>query len=935
MKQEKRISYKAGITRTPSDFLCADGELAECINLTTDNEELKPMVQPAEKMRDVPDTLIFIHNYNNEVRYIVRDEDTIKWGTNQNGTYTPGRIYVPEQHIGDIVIPAHYDDAELFSTSGSLKVTAIGKILVFSTDGSLKYCIWKPDGYKSYDSIPVPEVEFAMSKQSSSGDVSLFTDDTTIDWETCVEDSGNATDIINIGPDSASINDQEKYNDLILSLYSKQKKHISEKKAFCLPFFVRTALEFNDGSYMYISNPILLFPSVTRNALFDISANNRIIFKTTLSYLYYRSLYDYSEWNDIIKGVTVFVSAPIEINDIWSDLPEPIKIQTTETNFDRIVGNYYQSVFEIDQEPSGGEFSFYAFSKRDELDLNKDIESTSIFYRLASIGLTGTGMSGEHSGWQPMAGKIGKYILENLINQEQLKKDDFYSRCSLHADMMYAYNSRLNLAGIRRGFFEGFGFFLPFDNVSEAEYTALVRIKTDSGNRIVKKVWTTSQKQGIWFYYPDPRAEYVTIWKVINGATYCVLDSKLTEHPGLNGAYCFKGVPDSTYQESVTASADAIPIDTVASVDPELLPNKLVQSEVSNPFVFNSGGYHDVGTGTILAMSTTTQALSQAQFGPFPLLVFADRGIWSMSVDKTGLYESIYPISREVCINPGNIIQTDGAVFFVSKKGLMVAAGEGNYKNIAVRCVSERMNGAAFDTSILAGLGAGIGASGAPTLPWAMVITDCQDGKSFLDYIRDEACMMAYDYIDSRLLIINARTETVSEEVEGQTITHEERVFHYCYVYNMADGTISKAVLPADMDNTVNDYPDYLLQSGGTLYTLYGKPREEEVKQRQTAFLVTRPMKLAGPLAVASLRELVNVGVWDDSIPSGAQSPDSMVKTDVWVSDNLRDWYRMGSRFGAAAKYCRIGLYIKMLPTERLSGTIIREEPRRTDNLRA
>ena len=38
-KQERRISYKAGITRTPSDFLCQDGELAECINLTTDTED--------------------------------------------------------------------------------------------------------------------------------------------------------------------------------------------------------------------------------------------------------------------------------------------------------------------------------------------------------------------------------------------------------------------------------------------------------------------------------------------------------------------------------------------------------------------------------------------------------------------------------------------------------------------------------------------------------------------------------------------------------------------------------------------------------------------------------------------------------------------------------------------------------------------------------
>ena len=50
MEQEHRLTYKAGITRTPSDFLCSDGELAECINLATDTEELKPMVQPVQSL---------------------------------------------------------------------------------------------------------------------------------------------------------------------------------------------------------------------------------------------------------------------------------------------------------------------------------------------------------------------------------------------------------------------------------------------------------------------------------------------------------------------------------------------------------------------------------------------------------------------------------------------------------------------------------------------------------------------------------------------------------------------------------------------------------------------------------------------------------------------------------------------------------------------
>ena len=86
-------------------------------------------------------------------------------------------------------------------------------------------------------------------------------------------------------------------------------------------------------------------------------------------------------------------------------------------------------------------------------------------------------------------------------------------------------------------------------------------------------------------------------------------------------------------------------------------------------------------------------------------------------------------------------------------------------------------------------------------------------------------------------------------------------------------------------------------------------------------------MKLSGPVSVKSLRELVNVGFW--SKKNGSQ-----VKTQVYVSDNLEDWYKMGSRFGAAAKYFRIALYIEMKPTERLSGTILFDQERRDGNVR-
>ena len=191
---------------------------------------------------------------------------------------------------------------------------------------------------------------------------------------------------------------------------------------------------------------------------------------------------------------------------------------------------------------------------------------------------------------------------------------------------------------------------------------------------------------------------------------------------------------------------------------------------------------------------------------------------------------------------------------------------------------------------------------------------DISSTKTFLEFIRDSGTRIAYDYVDARLLIISTSA-------------------NYDYVFSLADGTVSKVILPTgSINSVVSDYPDYLLQSGAKLYTLYGKDREDQVASRQRAFLVTRPMKLAGPDAVSSLRELVNVGMWQKKDANGNEL--SCVKTETWLSDDLYNWYPMESRFGAAAKYFRIGLYINMLPTERLSGTIIMEQERRTDNQR-
>lgn len=898
MEQEHRLTYKAGITRTPSDFLCSDGELAECINLTTDTEELKPMVQPAEYMRSVSGVnltrrVLYVHKYNNEERYISFVVFTsrppqyyLSWGIRDtSGTYPVFR----EQD--DLITYDNINDLD------NIKITSIGKTLIVADEEGMHYYVWKETTYKALGDLKAPDIKLYMVGSTGITIRDKYGVTNSLSYNGILRDNATLLDRADY-PDA-----REKYNELIKALYAKNKKSVSNKKAFCEPFMARVALELYDGTYTHISQPVMLFPSITKNSVMDMNVNeNQAILRTDCCHLCYinncftdasrqHETQFYDDWSDIVKDIVIFVTREVSVYDVSVDQPLPYALDSS--------GVYYDAIFSTgggggsEYREKNGAGGYKVLKTRETDEIRDDLISSSIFYKLCSIGRTGDGV--EHDA----SDKIQTHTLENLTTQDRLEYDDYFSNSRMYPQFMYSYNSRLNIASVRRSMFEGFGYFLPWDNGSAASYTFDVTIRTDEGDKVVRHVETTAQKQGIFFYYPDSRAKHVTIYKGSNR----ILDEDLKEHPGLNGAYYFAGLPGASHDEPVGTSAT---VPSYTEPDPETLPNYIIQSDVNNPWVFKAEGYHKVGTGKIVGMSTTTQALSMSQYGPFPLLVFSESGVWAMSVDKTGLYADIQPISRDICLAPSTITQTDGAVFFVSKKGLMVAERAGNGLGVQIGCVSERMNGVTFNTSILSPLATGT--------DWAGIVSACQGDTSFLNFVRSDRCFMAYDYIDSRLLMINP-------------------TYSYSYVYNMADGTISKTVLPSTMWNAVNDYPDYLLQgSDGYLYSFYEKPREEEVGTRQLAFMLTRPMKLAGPVSQASLRQLMNVGTWKKRDAQGNEL--SCVKTELYLSEDMQTWFPDISRHGAAARYYRLALFIKMLPTERLSGTILTEQPRRSNNMR-
>lgn len=878
MNEEQHLTYELGMTNVPSDATCDDNGLEESIGLTFADGEHRVIQKPITYMTGLSagKKLLYVHTRNNVENYIIRDSNDIKWGTKdvQNNEYVPAQTENDQDEMVDIV---------LFTASGDVQVTSIGKTLIFTDNNGLHYFKFDGSGYKNLP-FPVPDLNFEAKVVVQAQDGAIV-------------NTGDADGIIDYDSDGYHIHGgkQEDFNNLVIGLYSKNKKEVASYKGFMEPFFVRAALEMYDGTYTYISNPILLYPSVTENTRFYIYgrdgipyAPQKIIAASKIATLYIKQLADYNDYSDIIKDVVIFASKGISLYNTSGDQ------YISQPEGDYIIGDgitseiynetpdasiYRQDSFTPGQIPGLiPTTSAKLLTQRASADINKDIEDASVFYKIASIGLNPTG------GFVSINGYMREHVLENLETQESLEYDDYYSRNRLIPRISYVYNSRLNLANVSRDFFNGYSYFMPFDHEDSDSnvysYTFDVTIRTDIGDVVVRTSTDTRQKQGIYFFYPDSRATHVTIYKSVwGGGIRCILDANLKEHPGLNGAYYFAGYIPSTDEPTGTIISS---IPSIPPHEPEQLYNNIIQSEVNNPWAFLAQGYHTVGTGEIIGLSTITQALSEGQFGQYPLLVFSENGVWTMSVDGKGTYSSMSPMSREICNRAKSITQTDGAVFFSSEKGLMVVVGS------EVRCVSEQL-------------------SGRSNLPFA-------------DYLKD--AIIAYDYRDSLLWIFDNKTRN------GVVGLKE------CYVYSIKSGTFARYDFgtvnnnPVIVTNVVANYPDYLLQIGTDVFSLLNRPNINSDTNTYSASIITRAMKLGGGMTLKSIMRMKNV--FDISGQNGSLS------VEIWAKNNLNDaWVRLTHLRGVPHKYYQLRYtFTGLRATDRFAGTVLITQERRTNKLR-
>lgn len=856
--KQNAVSFSAGMSNVPNDLLCSDDACSEVVGLTSENGEMKPIQMPRKVfLPSGRGNLVYVHQLQTGKVYLyyLMPPEVVSQGGGYNYTFR----YEYNNTSNTFVV-----NTPVMATP---KVTSIGNTLIVTCGSTLCYFLWDGSQYKTLGSkIPELQVKFWLGDGyiQESDDSAISSNILRLDGAIWVVDTDQ----------------EENWNNYVVGEYAKLCTKVNQRKAFVRPFFALAALELYDGSYYMATSPVALYPNINVNFSCSVSEtgdSGKSIMRGEV--LCFSQSTNYSAWSDIVKGVTIFVTEGVDPCDTGQDaIITPYENGYSGSTTTGFLGTTGREV----TMPLFGSTDINVYkvlvSKTAE-DVVREMSELSVFYRLCNIG-TVTFSS------QSTAKFITAHTIENITTQMRLDVDggEYFDHVSLYGNATYSYNGRLHMANIQRGFFDGFKQFISKDN--NTSHTVRVAIDTPMGKKIVTQTDVIGSV-GHYFYYPDPRAKVVEITTTDGNNQTSVIVKNLEEHKGLNGAYCIVSP-----LETLTSDADAVfPSAGLYDGGTEPLPNKVLVSEVDNPFVFRARGYNTVGKGEVMAIASNTTALSEGQFGQFPLYAFATDGIWALGTNATGTYSTVAPMSREVCNNPDSVTQTDSAVFFTSEKGLMVVAGS------KVQCVSEQLNGKTETWGYTAG-------------KWELV-----NGQNvfkpivFKEFL--SGCTIAYDYRDSLLWLLN-----------------KDYMWHY--VFNIKSGTW--ALVESNDDDpaylrAVSDYPDTLLQDeDGWVSTLLGRLDQNDDNMLYTANITTRPMKFGNALTLKSIREMKHLAMM------GSQAD---VQIRLYASNDCRQWVEVRSLRGKPWKYYRVKYHLsRMLPTDRFIGTVFRVKETRDNKLR-
>lgn len=326
MNQRINIPFR-GLSTSPSDTACRDGELAMCHNLELRDGELRPVMQPKKEFAlPLGAELLYIHSVNGQRLAIyskggklyAEDTETLMTTGAQNARYLPS--------------------SELYASVDD--ITGIGNIIIVSSGGKTHHVRWMGEtiGYKYLgEHLPeLPKIQFGLHNitiESEDGipdrykklypdieqTVNKIKFDGTLFGELLAYDVGDGHSVLLIRFTDADR--EEAAYDFCMSAISGHHASAANVGAFTEPFLVRYAFRMYDGSTYRMSAPVLMAPeSKVRKIGLNVSwmsgggfAMTGLRYVAPISYLWSRviSAPALEDWKDIIESVDIFISAPI------------------------------------------------------------------------------------------------------------------------------------------------------------------------------------------------------------------------------------------------------------------------------------------------------------------------------------------------------------------------------------------------------------------------------------------------------------------------------------------------------------------------------------------------------------------------------------------------------------------------------------------------
>lgn len=849
-----------GLTHSPSDYDCQDGELATCLNLINEDGALHPIHQPVVVEQnitlDAGDTIELVHKVTHDEtihsHYIIRKSDDTWYWMEKGGDGTKNTIDLNGFHVN--------------------AVTAVGNIVNFVGEISIKYLYWIDDNYQLFDRDNFNygiKIDFKESDyHGGSAEISLG--DEFWDYVT-YESSSSGRKITGM-----NVNQVSKVFNMFDAVINKT---LSDKGKQWQKYFVFgvAAIRLYDGTYYSISNIFKLDWNSATLASVSVDPYNKRFWSigpAIATYTISANIDNLDKISNLIQGIDIFLSKAESFVNLES---AAAKYVVPESN-------------DIDQ----GDMFFTMMSGKEAANA---IDSLSFYHSLF--------ISKDEFGKELQLKRVEG--TEESLPLANLYRSDLGGKCAI------TYNNRLHVGNVKEGYnVDLISNITPNRaNVEELKTEGIVRVKASN-----KEFWCKVDDLGARLYYfvcvPILNVSEITFY--MKTGTSVFEKSTVNLHSSETTAFSFyvagegkENVPQfalpweksseeewnnivSKY-ENYKTNTNALPYSSVVKV-----------SEAENPLIFPAKNSVQVGSSIINALAANTRPISEGQFGDAPLYAFTDEGVWVLMLGSEGTYIARQPANRDICSNPKGILQIDDAVLFPTERGIMMQRGRES------ECITDVLDDYPFDfLSIYSH------STKDKTYPNKLLALG-NIPESDVKYVRFrkylEEAGMIYDYYDSRIIVFNPN-------------------YTYAYVYSLKSnmwGTMHNV-----FNKRVNIYPEsYATDKEGKILDVYVKEPTENVP----FFLCSRPLTL-GQDAYKTMFDCITRGYFR-SIQAGKCGMVLFGSNDLvnwyYVGSSVNMYLR--NIVGSPYKYFRLSLMGNLAPKESISALSTEFQSRLQNKLR-